>query len=92
MNALYLFLSGAVMMGLGVAGLFFFRFWRQTSDRLFLIFGLAFSTMALERVIILFVATRAPRGEDHALVYVFRLIAFLMIIYGVIDKNRTIRD
>ena len=34
--------SGAIMMGYLVAGLFFLRFWQETRDRLFLIFAVAF--------------------------------------------------
>ena len=36
--------TGAIVMGYAVAGLFFIRFWRQTRDRLFLIFAVSFST------------------------------------------------
>ena len=37
-----LMLMGAIAAGWLVAGLFFFRFWRQTRDRFFLWFALSF--------------------------------------------------
>jgi hypothetical protein len=33
---------GTVAMGCAIAGLFFLRFWKETKDRLFLSFTLAF--------------------------------------------------
>ncbi|MGH3995692.1 MAG: DUF5985 family protein, partial [Pseudonocardiaceae bacterium] len=42
--------SGAILMGYAVAGLFFLRFWQQTRDRLFLIFGIAFIILGLQRL------------------------------------------
>ena len=38
-------LIGAIAMGWLVAGLFFFRFWRQTGDRFFLWFALSGTLM-----------------------------------------------
>jgi hypothetical protein len=38
----YDFVAGAVTMGFAVAGLFFLRFWRRTTDGLFLAFAAAF--------------------------------------------------
>lgn len=85
MNGMYIFLSGAAMMGAFVSGLFFLRFWRKTHDRLFAIFAAAFLLMALERVAL---AVRAQDGEHNVLLYLIRLSAFLMILYGIWDKNR----
>ena len=41
------FLSGAVVMGFWLAGLFFLRFWRRTRDELFLAFTLSFWLLGL---------------------------------------------
>jgi len=79
------FLSGAMAMGCGVAALFFLRFWRKTSDRLFLLFAVSFSLMALNRI--LMGVVRLPE-QGYPYVYVVRLVANLMIIYGIVDKNR----
>lgn len=86
LTEIYHFLSGAASMGAWVAGFFFFRFWKKTGDRLFWWFGVSFWLMALERVALLLYAT--PRTEDHSLVYGIRLVAFLLIIVAVINKNR----
>src|SRR6185437_2491408 len=45
-------LSGVIIAGYAVAGLFFVRFWRRTSDRLFAIFGLAFWLLCIQRILL----------------------------------------
>lgn len=89
MRDLSVFLSGAVMTGHFVAGLFFFRFWTQTRERLFAVFGLAFCTLAVERVALLILGSQA-REEHNAFVYCLRLLAFVMILVGIVDKNRRV--
>jgi hypothetical protein len=44
------FLLGAIGMGFGVAGLFFLLFWRETRDRVFAFFALAFFVLAANRL------------------------------------------
>ena len=79
-------LAGAVAMGFGVAGIFFLRFWRQTRDRLFALFALAFLVMAGNRVELTLSALRGARG-DH--LYWIRLVAFALILVAILDKNRS---
>ena len=43
---------GAVAMASFVAALFFIRFWRDTGDRLFLLFAIAFGADAITRSIL----------------------------------------
>jgi hypothetical protein len=74
------------MMGCLVAGMFFFRFWTKTRDRLFAIFGWAFLIMGVERLVL--VLTPDFNSEDHAYLYLIRLTAFLVILFGIWDKNR----
>lgn len=76
------------MMGFCVSGLFFLKFWHKTAERLFLIFGLAFFTLAVERLIIFYLDSDV-QTEEYAYVYLFRLSAFVMILIGIIDKNRS---
>lgn len=78
-------LSGAIVMGYLVAGLFFLKFWRGTHDRLFLIFGAAFWLLALQRALL---ALLAEAPGSHLYLYVMRLLAFVLIIVAIIDKNR----
>jgi hypothetical protein len=78
-------LSGAILLGFWVAGLFFFRFWKITRDRLFSIFALAFWVMGLERLIL---AIMAPENEFRPYIYIFRLLAFTLLAVAILDKNR----
>ncbi len=78
-----------------VAGLFFLRFWRETGDRLFLIFGIAFWLLALTRLawIALNVVYRTRADvEEHSYVYWVRLAAFVLILLAIVDKNRPSRE
>jgi hypothetical protein len=67
------------------AGLFFFRFWRESRDRLFAFFGAAFWVLAVSWVLL---ALINPTAETRPYVYAIRLLAFLLLIVGMIDKNR----
>ena len=76
---------GAIVMGYAVAGLFFLRFWRQTSDRLFLIFAISFWILGAQRLAL---ALTAQMVESHTGFYLVRLFAFLLILVAIVDKNR----
>jgi hypothetical protein len=80
--------SGAVTMGYAVAGLFFLRFWRETRDRLFLIFAGAFWLLGLQRLALAFTPDMI---EDDTGLYLVRLFAFLLILAAIVDKNRSRR-
>jgi alpha-D-ribose 1-methylphosphonate 5-triphosphate synthase subunit PhnI len=79
------FLLGATTMGSLVIALFFLRFWRRTGDRFFALFALAFATFAVNRFVLLFLDEAA---EARTYVYFVRLLAFLLIIAAIVDKNR----
>lgn len=81
-----LLISGAIFMGYGVVGLFFLRFWRETSDRLFLIFAGAFWLLGVQRLALAFSRNMV---EDDTGLYLIRLFAFLLILGAIVDKNRT---
>lgn len=78
------FLSGMTTMGFAVAGLFFLRFWRRTTDGLFLAFAAAFWLLALNQALVGLL--EAPR-EDKVWIYLIRLAAFLLIIFAIAAKN-----
>jgi hypothetical protein len=84
-NALNAVTSGILLMGYAVAGLFFFRFWHETRDRLFGIFGCAFVVLAFQRLAL---AVVPPEQQDPVLLYSVRLLAFVLILWAIIDKNR----
>jgi hypothetical protein len=79
------FLSGALSALSGVAGLFFLRYWRLTRDRLFLFFAFAFWLMTLNWIGL---AAWQPAVEAQHRIYLVRLLAFALIIWGILDKNR----
>jgi hypothetical protein len=76
---------GAIVMGYAVSGLFFLRFWRQTKDRLFLIFAISFWLLGAQRLAL---ALTAQTVEDTTGLYLVRLLAFLLILLAIVDKNR----
>jgi hypothetical protein len=78
--------AGAIAMGFAIAGLFFLRFWRQTRDRLFAFFAVAFVILAVNRVGTGVFPVNEEQG-DH--LYWVRFFAFLMILLAIIDKNRS---
>jgi hypothetical protein len=80
------FISGAIVMGYWVAGLYFLRFWRRSRDRLFVVFGAAFWLLGLQRLAL---AAHPEWNDEYGSVYLLRLLAFLMILGAIIDKNRT---
>lgn len=78
-------IAGAIMLSYAVAGLFFLRFWIRTRDRLFALFATAFWVLMGERLLLVLSGT-----ETDTLPYIYsvRLVAFLLIILGIADKNR----
>lgn len=81
-------LSGIIIAGYAVAGLFFVRFWRDTRDRLFGLFGAAFWLLSIQRLVLYLTSSAGPETEDRSYLYLLRLIAFALIIVGILDKNR----
>jgi hypothetical protein len=76
---------GAVAMASAIAALFFLRFWKQTGDRLFLLFSLAFAVDAVGRTVL---ALGMVSGEQEPLVYMARLVTFALILLAILNKNR----
>ena len=79
------FLLGGIVALCAVAGLFFLRFWRRTRDRLFLIFAVAFWTLGANWLALAFI----QQDEVRTWLYAVRFLAFALILWGVIDKNRS---
>lgn len=78
-----LFMQGAILACSLVATLFFLRFWRQTKDSLFAYFAASFLLLGLVRISLTFLTEEAKTG-----MYLLRFVAFLLIIFAIIDKNR----
>ena len=82
---MFLFFSGALMMGCFVVAAFFWRYWRRTADSFFLMFTAAWTLLGLER---LGLAIRNEPEEPKAGMYFIRLAAFVLILIAIIAKNR----
>ena len=78
------FLLGIVVATSFTAGVFFLKFWRDTRDSLFLAFSVAFLIEGVNRTVLLF---SAHPNEASPLIYVVRLIAFLLILAAIVKKN-----
>ena len=79
------FLEGVIATASLTAGLFFLRFWRDTRDSLFLAFSLAFFIEGLNRCVRVFFV---HPSEGSPWVFVVRAFAFLIILAGIVSKNR----
>lgn len=77
-------LAGAIGAMAGVAGLFFFRFWRHTRDVFFLYFAISFWIEAATRVVL---ASLPEATENNPVVYGLRLVAYGLILLAVWQKN-----
>ena len=78
------FLAGAVTLGYVVAAGFFLRYWRKTADRLFLAFALAFTMFALNQLL---GAALVVVVEPNSLIYILRVLAVIIILGAIVDKN-----
>lgn len=78
-------MSGAILLGYLVIGAFFWRFWVITRERLFVFFSIAFCLLGLERLLLMIGEVDSP---NRPLLYITRLIAFLVIIAGIWNANR----
>lgn len=84
MSTLNLFFSGALFAGFWVIALFFLKFWRSTGDQLFGLFTLAFFLLGIERIVMFLTSS----NEFRPYIFIIRLVAFCLIIFGFIAKNR----
>lgn len=86
------FLSGFAMAAFLFSSLFFFKFWKASRDRFFLYFGTGTLLLALERIALAlirqFLPTLTPISEGIAWVYLIRLLAYMIILLAILEKNR----
>jgi hypothetical protein len=78
-------LWGALILGCLCVSVFFVRFWALSRDRFFIFLATAFGCLALN-----WAALAAIPIEDETRHYAYfaRLLAFVLIIIGIADKNR----
>jgi Family of unknown function (DUF5985) len=79
------FLLGVMATLSWVAMVYFLRFWRETGDRLFVMFSAAFFLLGLTR---LGLAVAHEPSEGATYLYWLRLFAFVIIVVAILDTNR----
>ncbi len=85
MDAVNQLLLGAVAMASVTIGLFFLRFWKNTRDRFFLFFATAFILEGINRALL---GVNQGSTEYEPIIYLIRLLSFLLILAAIVDKNR----
>ena len=78
-------LQGGSIVAAAAVALFFLRFHRQTGDRFFALFAVAFAIFALNRIVLLILD---DDSEARTVVYLVRALAFGLIVFAIVDKNR----
>jgi len=79
-----LMLIGAIGLSCFIASLFFMRFWKTTHDRFFLFLAVSFAIEGCGRILL---GLAEYSSEQEPLFYLLRLLAFLIILWAIIDKN-----
>lgn len=82
------FCWGMLTMASVVASLFLLRYWKVSGERLFAFFAVAFALLAVNWLAL---SAIDPAFEARHLIYLIRLAAFIVMIVGIVDKNRTPR-
>lgn len=72
-------------MGCVAVAIVFLRHWRRSLDRLFIAFAAAFGILAIDYAVL---AVTRVGAEWRPYVFGVRLVAFGLILFGVIEKNR----
>ena len=80
------FLLGILVAFSAAIAVLFLKLWRQSRDRLFGFFAAAFVMLAVDWSA---QAVLSPRHESQHYLFLIRLVAFLMIIAGIVSKNRS---
>jgi hypothetical protein len=79
------FLAGAITLASVVTAMLFWECRQRTRDRLFGYFAIAFVLLGLERL------SEEFSSSPNSLVYLIRLVAFVLILFAILDKIRTER-
>lgn len=81
------FAWGVLAMASLIAALFFVRYWRASRERLFGYFALFFAGMTANWTVLAMIDHPVDEARQvHA--YMIRLVASVVLIIGIIDKNR----
>ena len=78
-------LGGTAIACLAIA-LFFLRFYRDSADRLFAAFAGAFLIFGVNRLLLTLID---EDGDGRIYAYTLRFLAFMLVVWGIVDKNRS---
>jgi uncharacterized membrane protein HdeD (DUF308 family) len=78
------FAYGVIAAGYLIAGVFFLRFWTRKRESLLLIFACAFWLLAISQTLL---ALLDLDREEQSWIYLIRLLAFSLIIVGIVSVN-----
>ncbi len=78
------FAYGVIAAGYLIAGVFFLRFWSKTRESLLLIFACAFWLLAISQTLL---GLLDLDREEQSWIYLIRLLAFSLIIVGIVSVN-----
>jgi uncharacterized membrane protein len=78
------FLLGVIACSSLIAALFFFVYWRRSRDILFLAFAVAFAMQGFNQLTLLDSPNPSVATTSY---YLVRLVAFLIILAGILKKN-----
>ncbi|HZP04217.1 MAG TPA: DUF5985 family protein [Terracidiphilus sp.] len=78
------FLLGFIVACSLAAGVFFFRFWRNTRDPLFLAFAIFFFAQACSNTVVL---DLPHPNEGAGWLFLFRLLSVLVVLGAILWKN-----
>lgn len=78
------FLAGAIALASMITAVLFWECRARTRERLFGFFAVAFILMGIEHVCNEFIS-----ADPASIFYLLRLFAFLLILYAILDKNRS---
>lgn len=78
------FVAGCIFLGFMIVAGHFFKFWRSTRDRFFLLFAIAFFLFGIEKLCVALIIG----AETISCIYIVRLVASCFILAAIIDKNR----
>jgi len=78
------YMHGALTALCLVVALYFLKLWRRARERFYLFFAIAFAVFAVQWAVL-----GTSSEYEHGLwPYATRLVAFLLILVAIIDKNR----
>ncbi len=85
-DPLRLVLLGSLIASCCFAATFFLRFWRRSRDRFHAFFAAAMLLLAINWAAV--AGTTSAAAEPRSEIYLARLLAFVLILIAIVDRNR----